>query len=106
MPLIGQAVNRIIPALLPWAAWPIRGNFVPHENGGKLTLTSLFRNYDLGLFWTNFGKLSENAFTPIKNLELLTTIPLNILKMVRPPSVAPLKTRDPLDVFDTFSNYN
>ena len=24
-PLIGQAVNRIIPALLPWAAWPIRG---------------------------------------------------------------------------------
>ena len=24
-------------------AWPIRGDFVPHENGGKLTLTSLFR---------------------------------------------------------------
>ena len=30
-------------------------------------------------------KDKENAFTPIKNLELLTTIPLNILKMVRPP---------------------
>ena len=58
-------------------------------------------------------KDKENALIPIKNLELLTTIPLKILKMVRPPplnfwnwSVAPLKTRDPLDVFDTFSNYN
>ena len=26
------------------AAWPIKGNFVPHENGGKLTLTSLFHS--------------------------------------------------------------
>ena len=30
------------------AAWPIKGNFVPHENGGKLTLTSLFQS--------NFGQ--------------------------------------------------
>ena len=41
-PLIGQAVNTIIPALLPWAAWPIRGYCVPHGNGWKLTLTPLF----------------------------------------------------------------
>ena len=42
MPLIGQAVNTIIPAILPWAAWPIRGIPFPHENGGKLSLTALF----------------------------------------------------------------
>ena len=42
MPLLGQAVNTIIPAILPWAAWPIRGICVPYENGGKLTQTSLF----------------------------------------------------------------
>ena len=42
-PLIGQAVNKIIPAILPWAAWPIRGDCFPQENGGKLTLTALFR---------------------------------------------------------------
>ena len=41
IPLLGQAVNAIIPAILPWAAWPIRGDCVPQENGGKLTLTSL-----------------------------------------------------------------
>ena len=42
MPLLGQAVNTIIPAILPWAAWPIRGNCVPHENGTKLRKTFLF----------------------------------------------------------------
>ena len=44
LPLIGQTVNTIIPAILPWAVWPIRGNIVPHENGGKLTLASLFES--------------------------------------------------------------
>jgi len=29
----------LIPAILPWAAWPIRGNCVPHENGGNLSLS-------------------------------------------------------------------
>ena len=38
-PLICQAVNKIIPALLPWAAWPIRGRSVPHKNGGKQRIT-------------------------------------------------------------------
>ena len=28
--------------ILQWAAWPIRGDCVPHENGRKLTLISLF----------------------------------------------------------------
>ena len=42
LPLIGQTINTIIPAILPWAVWPIRGNIVPHENGGKLILASLF----------------------------------------------------------------
>ena len=40
--LIGQAVDTIIPAIFPWAAWPIRGDYFPQENGRKLTLTSLF----------------------------------------------------------------
>ena len=42
MPLIGQTVNTIILAILPLAVWAIRGNIVPCENGGKLTLASLF----------------------------------------------------------------
>ena len=42
MPLIGQTVNTIILAILPLAVWAIRGNIVPYENGGKLTLASLF----------------------------------------------------------------
>ena len=41
-PLICQAVNRIIPALLPWAAWPIRGRVVPHEVLAGNALTALF----------------------------------------------------------------
>ena len=36
MPLIGQAVNTIIPAILPWAAWPIRGiPFSPMKTAGN-----------------------------------------------------------------------
>ena len=41
-PLIGQAVNTIIPAILPWAAWPIRGPVVPHEKLAGNTLSALF----------------------------------------------------------------
>ena len=41
-PLICQAVNRIIPALLPWAAWPIRGRVVPNEVLAGNALTALF----------------------------------------------------------------
>ena len=82
------------------------------------------RNCDFGLFWTNFGKFSVNFFmTPLKDKDN-ALIPIKILNCplpspwkywkwsVPPPlnfwnwSVAPLKTRDPLDVFDTFSNYN
>ena len=40
--LIGQAVNKIIPAILSWAAWPLRGDCVPQVNGGKQSLTALF----------------------------------------------------------------
>ena len=40
--LIGQAVNRIIPALLPWAAWSIRGRVVPHEVLAGNAQTALF----------------------------------------------------------------
>ena len=46
LPLIGQTVSTIIPAILTSAVWPIRGNIVPHENGGKLTLASLFWRTD------------------------------------------------------------
>ena len=42
MPLLGQAVNTIIPAILPWAAWPIRGQVVPHEKLAGNALASLF----------------------------------------------------------------
>ena len=45
--LIGQAVNTIIPAILPWAAWPIRGIPFPHENGGELSLTALFDEIEI-----------------------------------------------------------
>ena len=41
-PLIGQAAHGRRAGIILLTAWPIRGNFVPHENGGKLTLTSLF----------------------------------------------------------------
>ena len=45
-PLICQAVNKIIPALLPWAAWPIRGLVVPHEVLAGNALTAPFPKMD------------------------------------------------------------
>ena len=47
-PLICQAVNKLIPALLPWAAWPIRGLVVPYEvlAGNALTAPFLIENSD------------------------------------------------------------
>ena len=44
-PLIGQAFNTTIPALLPWAAWPIRGRVVPHEVLAGNALTALFDTF-------------------------------------------------------------
>ena len=44
LPLIGQTVNTIIPAILPWAVWPIRGPVVPHENWRENALSALFCN--------------------------------------------------------------
>ena len=42
LPLIGQAAHGRMAGIIVLTVWPIRGNFVPHENGGKLTLISLF----------------------------------------------------------------
>ena len=73
LPLIGQVVKRIILALLPWAAWPISGNFVPHENGWKLTLASLFENK----CWR--GRGSQNK---LSKLETLCFVFLNLTKPI------------------------
>ena len=40
-PLIGQAAHGRMAGIIVLNAWPIRGDFFPHENGGKLTLRSL-----------------------------------------------------------------
>jgi len=37
--MVGIILLFLIPAILPWAAWPIRGDCVPHENGGNLSLS-------------------------------------------------------------------
>ena len=42
LPLIGQTAHGRMAGIIVLTVWPIRGNFVPHENGGKLTLASLF----------------------------------------------------------------
>ena len=42
LPLIGQTAHGRMTGIIVLTVWPIRGNFVPHENGGKVTLASLF----------------------------------------------------------------
>ena len=42
MPLIGETAHGKMAGIIVLTVWPIRGDFVPHENGGKLTLASLF----------------------------------------------------------------
>jgi len=37
--MVGIILLFLMPAILPWAAWPIRGDCVPHENGGNLSLS-------------------------------------------------------------------
>ena len=46
LPLIGQTAHGRMAGIIVLTVWPIRGNFVPHENGGKLTLASLFKEVD------------------------------------------------------------
>ena len=48
LPLIGQTAHGRMAGIIVLTVWPIRGNFVPHENGGKLTLASLFSDFSLG----------------------------------------------------------
>ena len=68
MPLLGQAVNTIIPAILPWAAWPIRGNCVPHENGRKLRKTFLFMD-ELGYSELFFQQCNSGIFWLVPEFE-------------------------------------
>ena len=44
LPLIGQTAHGRMAGIIVLTVWPIRDNFVPHENGRKLTLASLFCN--------------------------------------------------------------
>ena len=44
LPLIGQTAHGRMAGIIVLTVWPIRGNFVPHENGGKLTL--FYTSYD------------------------------------------------------------
>ena len=67
VPLIGQAVNTIIPAILPWAAWPIRGPVVPHEKLAGNTLSALFHTQNI------FDKVLI-MLTSLPPLEILTKI--------------------------------
>ena len=52
-PLLGQAANPIIPAILSLTAWPIRGDCVPQENVVNLNLTALIKEMLLWQYLTD-----------------------------------------------------